>query len=134
MLKKNLVVLIILISVCAVFFIAAYQNHYFSKRAKETAYSQAKETAYRYGNAVGNQLNVASVTARTLAQFFETYKDPDSGIVLSRENVIELLRSILEKNPDYLGVWALWEPNAFDGKDSFYADKPMHDKSGRFSP
>lgn len=134
MLKKNLVILIILISVCAVFFIAAYQNHYFSKRAKECAYSQAKETAYRYGNAVGNQLNVACVTARTLAQLFETYKDPDSGIVLSRENVIELLRSTLEKNPDYLGVWVLWEPNAFDGKDSIYADKPMHDKSGRFTP
>ncbi|OJF90404.1 methyl-accepting chemotaxis protein [Pararhizobium antarcticum] len=45
-----------------------------------------------------------------------------------------LLRKNLEDNPDALGVWSGWQPNAFDGKDAEFAGKPDHDASGRYVP
>lgn len=38
----------------------------------------------------------------------------------NREKVNEILKSYLLKNDGFLGFWAAWEPNAFDGKDNVY--------------
>ncbi len=51
-----------------------------------------------------------------------------------RDFANELLRNYLASRPDLLGVWTGWEPDAFDGLDSMYADSPGHDASGRFIP
>ncbi|WP_419871722.1 EAL domain-containing protein [Candidatus Pristimantibacillus sp. PTI5] len=53
----------------------------------------------------------------------------------NREYTVELLKCVLEDSPDILGVYTLWEPNAFDGKDAFYRNKNSYDDaSGRFIP
>jgi DNA-binding CsgD family transcriptional regulator len=46
----------------------------------------------------------------------------------------QVLRETLRANPKYLGVWAVWEPNALDGRDADYAGTPAHDATGRFLP
>ena len=51
-----------------------------------------------------------------------------------RESVVETMRQILSSNPNILGLWTCWEPNAFDGNDSNYKDKEYHDSTGRFVP
>ncbi len=51
-----------------------------------------------------------------------------------RELAIGILKQILLENPDILGVWTCWEPNAFDGKDAQYANTSGHDATGRFIP
>lgn len=47
----------------------------------------------------------------------------------------QLLDNILiiatKKDPNIFGTWMLWEPNAFDGKDTHFTDAPGHDKTGR---
>lgn len=50
----------------------------------------------------------------------------------SRSKVLELLKKELEDNPGFIGVWAVWEPNAFDGKDKEYSGKEFYDNTGRF--
>ncbi len=45
-----------------------------------------------------------------------------------------LLRKNLEDNPNALGVWSGWQPNAFDGKDAEFVNKPGHDATGRYVP
>ncbi|OBZ92818.1 chemotaxis protein [Pararhizobium polonicum] len=45
-----------------------------------------------------------------------------------------VMKRLLEDNPFALGVWTGWEPNAFDGKDAEYANKPGHDATGRYVP
>jgi methyl-accepting chemotaxis protein len=45
-----------------------------------------------------------------------------------------LLKKNLEDNPDALGVWSGWQPNAFDGKDAEFVNKPGHDATGRYVP
>jgi hypothetical protein len=45
-----------------------------------------------------------------------------------------VMRRVLLANCRLLGVWTVWEPNALDGRDRFYAERPGHDASGRFVP
>ncbi|QGG48303.1 methyl-accepting chemotaxis protein [Heliorestis convoluta] len=51
-----------------------------------------------------------------------------------RETAHQIMQSLLKKNEDYLGIWTLWEPNAFDGNDQAYVNAPGHDETGRFIP
>lgn len=52
----------------------------------------------------------------------------------SRERTHWELLEILKSDESYLASWSAWEPNAFDGKDSLYANKEYHEGSGRYYP
>ena len=54
------------------------------------------------------------------------------GQPIPREQVDVLIRSGLESHPDWTGFSSVWEPNALDGLDAQYVDKPGHDKTGRY--
>ncbi|MCK8825688.1 methyl-accepting chemotaxis protein [Fuchsiella alkaliacetigena] len=53
----------------------------------------------------------------------------------TRRDVIDFLQKMMEnEKEDYiLGMWTIWEPNAFDGKDDLYKNKENHDNTGRLS-
>ncbi len=91
--------------------------------AKQLAKTHASQTASRVENALD--------VARGLAQVLRGLKM--SGLT-DRTAVDALIKSMLEGNPEFLGVWTCWEPNAFDGKDAQYAGKPAHDATGRYIP
>src|SRR5690606_10843983 len=46
----------------------------------------------------------------------------------------EVMRLTLEQNPQTLGIWTAWEPDAWDGRDAEFAGKDGHDRFGRFAP
>jgi len=54
--------------------------------------------------------------------------------IRDREMYSLLFRKTLEENPDYLGIWSVWEPDAFDGLDREFRGLPGHDDTGRFVP
>ncbi|MBO8087504.1 MAG: cache domain-containing protein [Marichromatium sp.] len=58
----------------------------------------------------------------------------DEMAFFSRSDVNQILRTVLLEHPDFLGITTGWEPNAFDGADSDYAETAGHDASGRFIP
>ncbi|HEY8380550.1 MAG TPA: methyl-accepting chemotaxis protein [Microvirga sp.] len=45
-----------------------------------------------------------------------------------------LLRDLLTTNPNVLGTWTGWEPNALDGRDKEFAGTPSSDATGRYLP
>lgn len=100
--------------------------------AKEEALSKSQEIAHRYGGVVKAEIEIALDAARTLAHAFEGIKSRSS--VPSRESLKAILRQVLEKNPNFIGVWTCWEPGALDGKDNEFAKAPGHDETGRFIP
>ncbi len=53
---------------------------------------------------------------------------------LTRDEVNSMLRNLVAKNNELLGASVGFEPDAFDGKDSLYADTEGHDSTGRFIP
>lgn len=97
--------------------------------ATEDAFDKAQALAEGYAHRVGREFNEAMDTARALSATLAAMKGSEHP---SRELALEALRQTLLTNPRFLGVWTVWEPNAFDGKDAEYVGKPGHDTTGRF--
>ncbi len=97
--------------------------------ATEDAFDKAQALAEGYAHRVGREFNEAMDTARALSATLAAMKASEHP---SRELALEALRRVLETNPRFLGVWTVWEPDAFDGKDAEYVGKPGHDATGRF--
>jgi DNA-binding CsgD family transcriptional regulator len=54
--------------------------------------------------------------------------------IRQREVYSDLLRHALEAQPGLLGVWSVWEPDSFDGRDEEFRFAAGHDATGRFVP
>lgn len=126
-----------LLSICTVAFIAFAVTIIFvavkaSDMAKTEAFEQVDQMAYRYSGVVKAELEVAMNAARTTANLFEGVKT--SVDVPERSQLNGMLKQLLERNPNFIGVWTCWEPNALDGKDKEFAGKEGHDDTGRFIP
>lgn len=98
---------------------------------ESTALMYAEELASRNAAQVGAELNATMTAARTLAQALGGLKSTGQA---DRIEADALIRNVLEGSPHFLGVWVAWEPNAFDGRDAEYVDKPGHDATGRYIP
>ncbi|ODV50694.1 MAG: multi-sensor signal transduction histidine kinase [Methanohalophilus sp.] len=66
--------------------------------------------------------------ARTIASSLEKYD------TRNRTEVNAMLEQILRDNPDLMGTYVCFEPNAFDGRDKEYINTTGHDATGRFIP
>ncbi len=95
--------------------------------AVQLAEKDAKENA-KYSEEI---LDEALSIARTMA---ESFKVMASTGWANRDVSNEMLRSILENNPGFLGIWTCWEANYFDGNDTAYAGTYGHDSTGKFIP
>jgi methyl-accepting chemotaxis protein len=76
-----------------------------------------------------HRLNMAANAANDLASTFEMLQ---ANGVSERAVYDAVLRAAAERNPDFLGTWAGWEPNALDGRDKDFAGKEGSDATGRF--
>jgi methyl-accepting chemotaxis protein len=58
------------------------------------------------------------------------------ALMMSREEMVRVLRNTLEQNTDLLGVYVGWEPNAFDDLDQYFEGVTTdgYDGTGRFMP
>ncbi|MCX8062674.1 MAG: cache domain-containing protein, partial [Anaerolineales bacterium] len=107
------------------------QRNQTTKSAQNEVLAIAKSQASR----IDAEIEVALDTARTLANAFASVLESSTqGEPLSREQVNQILYQTLAKNPNFLGVYTAWEPNAFDGLDNQFRNTPGHDGSGRFVP
>ncbi|MGE7112396.1 methyl-accepting chemotaxis protein [Lysinibacillus sp. NPDC047702] len=95
--------------------------------AQQLAQSRASESAYK----MQIELNYAMDTARTLASNLQTMVANHKG---DRDLANNMLQQLLEQNNTFLGVWTIWEPNAFDEQDARFANQEGHDATGRFLP
>ncbi len=100
------------------------------KNARQYAVIRAREYATR----IQVKLELALDAARTLAQTFSGVKSETTALDLGRQEVMGILRAILEKNRDFVSVYTGWEPNAFDSMDNGYKNYQGHDPTGRFIP
>ncbi|MBD9373374.1 methyl-accepting chemotaxis protein [Rhizobium sp. ARZ01] len=94
---------------------------------------------------IAEMTNAAQTSAANVETYFASAKALSQNLrsslyamkeagVPSREGADALLHKLMVDNPFALGVSTGWEPNAFDGKDAEYANKPGHDATGRYIP
>ncbi len=106
--------------------------------AREGVVNSAKEYAVsiskQHANYIRAEFEVALDTARTLAQTLSGIKDDELALELDRDAVNGLLKIIVAQNPNFVGVYTAWEPNAFDLMDRGFLNDAGHDNTGRFIP
>ncbi len=99
-----------------------------TSQEEKLAYQKSTEMASSYANQFDVDMKANSAIAKTIALTMENYK------ASNRTEVIGILKNVLEKNPNIIGIYVAYEPNAFDGKDAEYINASGHDATGRFIP
>ncbi|MDR0502463.1 MAG: methyl-accepting chemotaxis protein [Treponema sp.] len=92
-----------------------------------------------------NARNVTAVTAGAIKAYIEVPMDEIRSYVelierldetipaqQRREVVNFMLNTIVAANPDYIGVWAVFDPNTLDGMDAAYIGVNGNDAAGKF--
>ncbi len=104
----------------------------FSTAMTQTVKEQLEEMAGHYANRIKADLGTSMGAMEALAA---VYKNAAGTERADRDYYIDLMKEIARENKSLFGVWACFEANAFDGKDSEYKNKDSaHDATGRFVP
>ena len=115
--------------VLAIFIILTVISIWMSGNAQQKlAYESTAQLAANYANEFDARMSTDLSISRTLSFVMTGYQ---AGV---REEVSRVIKSLVENNPDILGAYVGYEPDAFDGKDVRYVDTPGHDQTGRFIP
>lgn len=113
----------------------AYASVSLRDQAVESARERVLHEARNIAGRVQIRLGVALAAARTLAQAFSAVKDPDPLVPtdsLDRRTVMAMCKAVLARHAEFSGIFTVWEPDAFDGKDAEYAGTEGRDPTGRF--
>lgn len=100
------------------------------KEEKELTKAVAVEKTASYAHKVEGIFNGAQKVVQSFGEYMLFAKRHG----LNREQILEHMHNLLDHNKQLLGIYTLWEPNAFDGKDAMYVNKEGHDATGRFVP
>ncbi len=97
------------------------------KIALEKAHAEAALTARQEAPKVLTTINKAVADTRTFGELLAALHAAGTT-----DRMLEgaLLRDFLEKNPAYQGVWVVWEPDAFDGRDAAFKGHPYSGDDG----
>ena len=95
---------------------------------KMLVYEVVAQMAKNHSNDFNSQMSADLSISRTMSSMMAGYK------AANREDILSVLKSQVEKNPEILGTYVGYEPNAFDGRDKDYINQYGHDQTGRFIP
>jgi len=92
----------------------------------------ASADAQNYGNQIKAELETPLDMVRSLAIALQELETSGELTPLSRDQVSSILNAVIERYPNYIGAYTLWEPNMFSGRDEIFVNSPGHDSTGRF--
>ena len=95
---------------------------------EEMAYQQSIEMTKNYANYFDGKARKNQAITTTISTAMSNYDSADRG------EVNDILKGILLENPQLVGVYVGYEPNAFDGIDADFIGIEGHDGTGRFVP
>jgi methyl-accepting chemotaxis protein len=127
--KTRLLILLIpaIIAILALLAVLGYRNAV--RQAEYGAENEANRIALEHAEEIFNKLRKAENCVASLSGgmvFFRT-----SGVA-DRKGMSQIVRGTAASSDEFFGAWALWEPNAFDGKDAeFVGDEESGNAEGR---
>ncbi|WP_223070519.1 hybrid sensor histidine kinase/response regulator [Paenibacillus caui] len=127
--KINLLQCVILAVGFAALILTILKVTYDSSLQKAEQY--AEQNSLYYARHVENVFNESKKTLQQLLDSIMLLREDQS---LTRDQVNVLLAHYLKSNPDIVDSYMAWEPDAFDGKDALYKNKPGYDETGRLLP
>jgi methyl-accepting chemotaxis protein len=98
----------------------------------EAAYENVMNLTGQYSTVMQGRYENYLTVAKTLAEIMNAYESVPVGERRSRYNGIIL--GIMESNPNFMGMFSVWQPDVLEGRDANYAGLPGTDASGRYMP
>lgn len=114
--KMNVYLLSSLFGVLAIMLAVIVINT--SKQSKKQAKEYVAISGLEIASKVEKYLDLSIESTNTIAQLSLALKEEGNT---SRDLYLEMLKKVLENNPNNYATWTMWEKNAFDGKDQEYA-------------
>jgi methyl-accepting chemotaxis protein len=96
------------------------------------AFSSLEELTGRYSVMMQGRYDNYLSVAKTLADIMNSFEGVPAGERRARYD--NTILSIMESNPNFMGVFSVWKPNALDGNDAAFVNTPGTDSSGRYMP
>jgi methyl-accepting chemotaxis protein len=114
-------------------FLIVFQFFFLEYKLRREAITNSRYTALLVSKEITNSIQLyfrdALILTTNYANNFLVYKKNK----IPRGNIYQLLKSSLVQNNKFLAIWTMWEPNAYDNSDKFYANDSIHDPNGSFS-
>jgi methyl-accepting chemotaxis protein len=98
-----------------------------SDAQRRAVYSEMTQLIGKQAATFDGQAAAHLAVAKSIAASLEGFPAAD------RREGREVLRRFARRNPALLGVWAGYEPNAYDGRDARFDGDPLGDSTGRFA-
>jgi methyl-accepting chemotaxis protein len=98
----------------------------------EAAFTNLEELTGRYSMTMQNEYENYLSAARIVANIMDSYRGVPAKERRARYD--NTMLSIMESNPHFMGMFAIWKPNALDGDDAAYTGDPASDSTGRYMP
>ncbi|MDR0562451.1 MAG: methyl-accepting chemotaxis protein [Spirochaetaceae bacterium] len=96
--------------------------------AGQNAVSIAQDTGKKLQISLEFYLNTVRTAAQMMSQY-ETITAENRRTLLSA-----MVRELAVANPESVGLWCVWEPDALEGDDELYRSAPGSAPDGRFAP
>ncbi|PKL24129.1 MAG: hypothetical protein CVV47_10215 [Spirochaetae bacterium HGW-Spirochaetae-3] len=100
------------------------------KTAVAAAENNVVATSERYAYSLETLLEKPFTMIKTLGTLFEGYNSVP--VLERRSSYVRMMRSIAERNSDYISIWTAWGPDAIDGSDMLNVDTLYGNVSGAF--
>lgn len=89
----------------------------------------AKHKANEAAQSVEVYFRDALTVPKTYASNFIVYRQNN----LPRTTIYSLMKGSLTLNDNFLAIWTMWEPNAYEGNDRDFMNDAIHDSQGNFA-
>jgi signal transduction histidine kinase len=125
----RIALIVALTTMMLLFFQYVYIDMVVKRDAEAASKELAKHTAKEIANSVEVYFRDALSISNAYAANFLVYKQNN----LSRNTIYKLLEGSLRLNDNFLAIWTMWEPNAYDNRDPEFANDGIHDPKGSFA-
>jgi len=127
-LSWNIGTLSVILLIIGGFVIRTKLTESFSSIANE----YVETVAEKYAGSTKEILSKEFAICASLQSSLELFED--IPVENRRSYFDNLMKKILQENPNLVDAYTCWEPNELDGLDNRYKDAPHHDSTGRFIP
>ncbi|MDR1900581.1 MAG: methyl-accepting chemotaxis protein [Treponema sp.] len=131
-LKIRLTVIIIIMIVAVIVALSFIMLTRASSMQIEAAEANLESMTGLHGMDLMGRYEVYLYTINTLAQIVNGYESVDPDV--RRTRYTEMIRSVMESNTRFVGMYTVWQPGVIDGRDAELANTPGTDSSGNFIP
>jgi methyl-accepting chemotaxis protein len=98
----------------------------------EAAFTNLEELTGKYSIMMQNRYENYLSAAKTLANIMDSYQRVPAEE--RRERYDNTILSIMESNPNFMGMFSIWKPNLLDGNDAAFISDSGTDETGRYMP